>query len=197
MVRHRSGRDEPVDADQDLGPPADPVAVARAIVLTKLTAQARTRDELARALDARRVPADVTKEVLDRFEAVGLVDDRAFARAWVQSRQTSKGLAGRTLALELRRKGVADEVVREAVDEIDPETDRARARGVVERRLAATRRLDRPTRFRRLTSTLARKGYPPALCVSVVREALADEDAQHGCPSVTSPGDDSDLTMLD
>jgi regulatory protein len=175
MARRRSAREEPVDADRDLGPPADPAAVARTILLAKLTGQARSRDELARALDAKAVPVDVARTVLDRFEDVGLIDDQAFAEAWVESRQASRGLSRRALAVELRRKGIADELIQETVSAIDPDRERAIARGIVDRKLAGTRRLDEATRFRRLASALARKGYPPGLCTAVVREALADE----------------------
>jgi regulatory protein len=175
MARRRSAREEPEDADRDLGPPADPAAVARTILLAKLTGQARSREELARALDAKDVPADVAGAVLDRFEEVGLVDDQAFAEAWVESRQASRGLSRRALAVELRRKGIADDLIQETVSAIDPERERAIARGIVDRKLAGTRRLDAATRFRRLASALARKGYPPGLCTAVVREALAAE----------------------
>jgi regulatory protein len=175
MARRRSAREEPEDADRDLGPPADPAAVARTILLAKLTGQARSREELARALDAKDVPADVARTVLDRFEEVGLVDDQAFAEAWVESRQASRGLSRRALAVELRRKGIADDLIQETVSAIDPDRERAIARGIVDRKLAGTRRLDAATRFRRLASALARKGYPPGLCTAVVQEALAAE----------------------
>jgi regulatory protein len=178
MGRRRKAREEPVDADRDLGPPADPEAVARTILLTKLTGQARSRDELARALDAKAVPVDVATVVLDRFEEVGLIDDQAFAQAWVESRQASRGLSRRALAAELRRKGIADDLIQDTVSAIDPDGERAVARGIVDRRLASTRRLDPATRFRRLASALARKGYPPGLCAAVVREALGEDSAE-------------------
>ena len=73
--------------------------------------------------------------LLDRFEEVGLVDDDAFARAWVASRQPGKGLARRALAQELRRKGIDDEVAREALDEIDPADEEAAARVLVRKKL--------------------------------------------------------------
>ena len=44
--------------------------------------------------------------MLDRFTEVGLIDDAAFARAWVSSRQAGRGLARRALSAELRAKGV-------------------------------------------------------------------------------------------
>lgn len=184
MTRRRGARDEPVGADRDLGPPADPTSAARTILLAKLTGQARSRDELARALDAKDVPIDAANAVLDRFTEVGLIDDQAFAQAWVESRQSTRGLSRRALAVELRRKGIAEELIQETVSEIDAERERDLARGLVDRKLASTRRLDRATRFRRLAAMLGRKGYPPGLCAAVVRAALdADESALSGEPS--------------
>jgi regulatory protein len=196
MARRRSAREEPVDADRDFGPPADPAAVARTILLAKLTGQARSRDELARALDAKAVPVDVACTALDRFEEIGLIDDQAFAEAWVESRQATRGLSRRALAVELRRKGIAADLIQETVSGIDPDRERAIARGLVDRKLAGTRRLDGATRFRRLASALARKGYPPGLCIAVVREALADESddfSAGGLGSVDGDFDDVDV----
>lgn len=177
--RPRAGRNEPDDKEHDLGPPADPESVARTIVLTKLTAQARSRHELTEALAAKAVPDEVSYAVLDRFEELGLVDDAGFADAWVQSRQASRGLSRRMLRQELRRKGVDDEVISESLESLDPEAEVAAARRLVERKLSATRKLDASARVRRLTGMLARKGYPAGLAYRVVREAIVNEGA-HG-----------------
>ena len=47
---------------------------------------ARSRSELSTKLARKGVPAEVAARLLDRFEEVGLVDDQAFARSWVESR---------------------------------------------------------------------------------------------------------------
>jgi regulatory protein len=158
--------------DPGSGPHADPESVARKILLDRLAAQPRTRHELAQVLRRRLVPAEVAERLLDRFEEVGLVDDAAFARSWVESRQSGRGLARGALAQELRRKGVPDEVAREALDEIGPEDEAAAARALVRRRLRAMERLDHRARMRRLTAMLARKGYPPGVAFAVVRDEL-------------------------
>jgi regulatory protein len=136
----------------------------------------RTRTELAAALRRRGIASDVAAEVLDRYGEVGIVDDRAFASAWVTSRHHGKGLARRALAGELRRKGVDSDVVDRALEELPDETEVETARGLVARKL----RTERPGRsdvtFRRLVGMLARKGYPPGLVVQVVKEAMADWD---------------------
>jgi len=160
--------------------PGDPESVARAICLRLLTLQPRTRAELAAALSKRGVPDDAAGTVLSRFAEVGLIDDRAFAAAWVDSRHAGRGLSRRALAAELRRRGVDGEIVGEAVAVVDTEAEERAARQLVDRRLASTRRLDQPARVRRLAGMLARKGYPGGLAVRVVREALAAEGTDPG-----------------
>jgi regulatory protein len=160
--------------------PGDPESAARAICLRLLTVQPRTRSELAAALAKRGIPDDAAETVLSRFTEVGLIDDRAFAAAWVDSRHAGRGLARRALAAELRRRGIDGEIVGEAVAVVDAEAEERAARRLVDRKLAATRRLDQPTRVRRLAGMLARKGYPPGLALGVVRDALAAEGTDPG-----------------
>jgi regulatory protein len=177
----------------DDGPEPDPSSVARQILLRRLTAAPRTRAELAADLAARDVPADVAEQALDRFTDVGLIDDAAFAEAWVRSRRSMRGLSSRALQRELRGKGVDDETVSAAVEAIDPESEAATARALVARRLPSTRGLDRAARTRRLVGMLARKGYDGGLALRVVRDALAadgsdgsDEDSAAERDSLTT-----------
>jgi regulatory protein len=160
-----------VDA-RDLGPEADPESVARKILLDQLTGRARTRSELADKLASRNVPTDVATRLLDRFEEVGLVDDAAFAREWVQQRQSGRGLARRALQQELRRKGIEDEVAQEALDEIGDDDEVEAARMLVRARLRSVRSLDRDKATRRLVGMLARKGHSSSVAFRVVKEEL-------------------------
>lgn len=161
------------------GPPGDPETIARTVCLRMLTAAPRTRAELADALAKREVPDDVADRVLDRFTEVGLIDDAAYADAWVRSRHAGRGLARRALVHELRRRGIDDGLVQDAVEKLDPDEELATARALVARKLSGTRGLDRPRRVRRLAGMLARKGYPPGVAMRVVEEAVGadgDED---------------------
>lgn len=160
--------------------PGDPESVARAICLRLLTGQPRTRAELAAALARRGVPTGAAELVLGRFTEVGLIDDRAFADAWVDTRHTGRGLARRALAAELRRRGIDNGTVGDAVAALDPETEERTAQELVRRRLASTDRLEPAVQVRRLVGMLARKGYPPGLAARVVREELAVRGADPG-----------------
>ncbi|WP_425458754.1 regulatory protein RecX [Actinomadura syzygii] len=165
-------------------------AAAREHCLRLLTSSPRTRAQLADALRRKSVPDDVAERVLDRLTAAGLIDDEAFAQAWVQSRHTGRGLAKRALAAELRRRGVADETVNDAVDALDPEQEEHTARALVNRKLRSTRGADPTKRMRRLVGMLARKGYSPALSYRLVKEALAEEGADpEALPEPPPPSD--------
>lgn len=175
------------DGSQDSGPPSssraekgepptgDPGEKARAICLRLLTGSPRTRKQLADALRKRDIPEDVAEEVLTRFEEVGLINDGAFAGAWVESRHHGRGLARRALAQELRTKGVDATLIEEAVGQLDSEREEATARELVARKLRATRGLDRDKRLRRLAGMLARKGYSEGLALRIVRQAIEEE----------------------
>jgi regulatory protein len=164
--------------------PGDPESVARAICLRALTGAPKTRKQLADLLAKRGVPEEAATAVLDRFTEVGLIDDAAFARAWVSSRQAGRGLARRALRAELQAKGVDREVAAAALEEVDPQEEWDAARRLVARRLPSMHRLDRQTAERRLIGMLARKGYGGGLAAYVVREALdergnEDDDDRH------------------
>ncbi|WP_395294178.1 RecX family transcriptional regulator [Kitasatospora hibisci] len=154
---------------------ADPEARARDICLRLLTGAAKTRKQLADALRQREIPEDVADGVLSRLEEVGLIDDAAFARSWVESRHTVRGLSRRALAQELRTKGVAGELAEQALAQLDQDDETEAARELVERRLRTTRGLERQARMRRLVGMLARRGYSEGLAFRVVREALDAE----------------------
>jgi len=176
-------------------PDADPEAIARQICLRLLSAAPRTQAQLAAALRRRGVPDDAAAAVLERFAEVKLIDDEMFARAWVESRHHGRGLAGRALGAELRKRGVASDDIATALSQLDPEQELATARELIERRLAATAGMPVPARMRRLTGVLARKGYSPGLAYRVIREAL-EQEAADGSGAVfdaallTEPDDD-------
>ena len=154
----------------------DPEARARQICLRLLTAAPRTRAQLAEAMRHVGIPAEAADAVLARFADVGLIDDAAFARAWVESRHYSRGLSRRSLSAELRRQGIDTEEIREAVGTLDPEQEVATARRLVDQRMAGTRGQPPETRVRRLAGMLARKGYPPGLVFRLIKEAMERED---------------------
>ncbi|WP_229054215.1 regulatory protein RecX [Aeromicrobium sp. Leaf350] len=161
--------------DEPAREPAEDYALAKQVLYDRLAERPRSRADLEQALAKKRVSAEVAAAVLDRFESAGLIDDAAFARSWVEGRQRGKGLAARALAMELRQKGIADDIARDALAEIDPDAERQAAHRLVQTKMRSMAGLDPQVQTRRLVGMLARKGYPPGLAFEVVRTELGAE----------------------
>jgi regulatory protein len=170
-VADHSAAHVPEDTER-LGPPGDPEEVARIVCLRMLDRRAYSRAELSKALRKRDVPDDAADRVLDRFVELGLVDDAALAEGYALAQHQERGLAGRAVALKLRRRGIPDDAVRDAVGQIDRESEADVARALVERKLRSLSGLDPAVQVRRLVGLLARKGYSPGLAHDVVRTAM-------------------------
>ena len=97
-MAHR-GRPAPPEpgGHRDAGPEADPDDVARTIALQQLGFGPRTRAQLEQVMARRNVPEEAARRVLERFSEVGLVDDAAYASAWVESRHTGRAASSGTL----------------------------------------------------------------------------------------------------
>ena len=158
--------------------PGDPEAVAKAICLRLLTGAARPRAGLATALRQRGIPQDVADTVLDRFTDLGLIDDRAYADAFVAQKHRDRALGATALRTELRRKGVDEVIVDAAVRTVDQDAERERAVALIARRVDAAMAHGVVAARRRLVGLLARRGYSAELAGRVVNEALADYGAQ-------------------
>jgi regulatory protein len=160
---------------RELSPdPAVAARQARDLCLRLLTDRARTRHELEDVLLAEELPPDVVVSVLDRLEDLQLIDDAAYAEAFVRSRQRA-GVAKRSVSRELRVKGIAEDEAEAALSTIDADQERETALLLATRRARRSAGLAPEVRRRRLYGFLARRGYPAEVVSSVVAEVFAGE----------------------
>ncbi|MBM7796492.1 regulatory protein RecX [Pseudoglutamicibacter cumminsii] len=159
--------------------------LCRETALRLLSTRARSRHEIEENLRGKELPAEAITHVMDRFEEVGLIDDEAFAQAWVESRNRSKGYASARLAQELRRKGIAEEHIAAALEQLDGDELRAQAESLALKRLGhndlppdryGPDRKEREKVMRRIVSHLQRKGYAPGVCMAATRSAMERHD---------------------
>jgi regulatory protein len=166
-VRSESAR----TAEPDDGT-GDQAVIAKAVCLRLLTGSARTRSDLSTALRRRGIDEEVAARVLDRLTEVGLIDDAAYAEAYVSAKHRDRGLGRAALRTELRRKGVDPTVAEAAAAGIDDEAERRRATELIAKRLDSAMFAGPDAARRRLLGLLARRGYPPGLAIAVVDDAL-------------------------
>ena len=151
---------------------SSPESQARDIVYRLLAVRARSEAELRQALLRKDIDDDVADAVLRKFLDAGLVNDAEFAESWVQQRHQYQGLGRKALGFELRRKGVDDALVADALSTMDEDAEADRARELVRRKLRSQHSLEDQVRRRRLVGMLARKGYGESLAFRVVREEI-------------------------
>ena len=80
-----------------------------------LSYRARSEKEIRQNLRKHEIPEEVIEETLERLSKVGLANDNKFAQTWVENRNTFRPRSRRALTMELRQKGLDDEIVHSAV----------------------------------------------------------------------------------
>jgi regulatory protein len=122
------------------------------------------------------VPEEVAEEVLGRLQEVGLVNDAAFAEAWVESRQQRRHLSRPALRRELQAKGVDRDDIDAALESVDFGDELTAARDLARRRHEGLRDQPYPVRYRRVAGVLSRRGFGSAIVAQVLREVVAAGD---------------------
>ena len=84
-----------------------------------MVARAKSKGELLAHLKKRGVEDEVASATIYKLTQNGLINDSEFAKAWTQSRHNAKKLSKRIIASELRTRGVDQNSIDEALDEID------------------------------------------------------------------------------
>jgi regulatory protein len=142
-----------------------------------LAVRMRSRRELERRLTQAGFDPQEVHDELVRLEAVGLIDDQAFARTVVESRVGHRGEARKVVAMKLGQAGVAPSVVLEALDEVAGD-EAERAEAVARARAGRLQGLEPQVAFQRLYGFLARRGYGPEVARGAARRALAVESVE-------------------
>ena len=142
----------------------DEIEKAHERALNYLSYRPRSVDEVRRNL-AEKYPEAAVEAVIDRLERAGLLNDREFARFWVENRDQFKPRSERALRYELRQKGVGDADIDLALESID-EADAARR--AAEGRVRRYRNADEETFRKRMTDFLARRGFSYGIIRDVV-----------------------------
>lgn len=129
---------------------------ARERALRFLEPRPRSSAEVKQHLFKKKIATDVIEQTIMRLTEAGLLDDAAFAKYWVENRETFRPRAGRALKFELKRKGISDANIGDALGEIDESESAYRA---AENRAKRWSELERREFFEKVTAFLVRRGF--------------------------------------
>ncbi|MCP4425262.1 MAG: hypothetical protein GY803_12270 [Chloroflexi bacterium] len=137
----------------------------------------RSAAEIRRHLDRKGYDAQLIEAVISRLQAVKLLDDAAFARYWVEQRETFKPRSRMALEQELRQKGVSRDVIETAVTDVN-ETAAARRAAAKKARLWSN--LPEEAFRKKLGGFLQRRGFHYGIIKQITNELwqsmASDED---------------------
>jgi regulatory protein len=154
-----------------------------------LEARSRSVDEVRHHLARAGYRTELVESAVARLTDLGMLDDAAFARLWVESRDRARPRSESALRRELAQKGIdrelADEILEErralgggdVADESSDGADMRAAARLLHRKAAALARVaDHRERRRRAYALLARNGFDPDVCREAVNRAFSPND---------------------
>lgn len=145
---------------------AEALEQAREAALRFLEIRPRSAQELRRQLAKKNFSEEIITQVIARLSDVELVDDRDFAKYWVENREGFKPRSKRALQYELRQKGVAADDIARAVKKIDERDSAYRA---ARPKALRWKELDAQTFREKLSGFLARRGFDYAVTRETVK----------------------------
>jgi regulatory protein len=174
--RRREGFNE---KRERLGAVEDPAVVLEA-ALRFLEPRQRSIGEVRRRLSRVGYRDELVEGAIARLVELGVLDDEAFARTWIESRDRARPRGERALRFELARKGIdrktADETIAaRAADH--PEADAEAATRLLARNARSLARVpDLRSRRQRAYALLARAGFDSEIAAAASRAMDAPRD---------------------
>jgi regulatory protein len=170
----------------------DPAVVLEAAARF-LEVRSRSVHEVRRRLGGAGYRPDLVDGAIARMTELGMLDDKAFARTWVESRDRARPRGERAIREELRTKGIDRETIElvlgerrdralassdatdEHGDDVEPvSADRTAAERLLAKNARALARVADPRQRRqRAYGLLARYGFDPETCRDVAASVLA------------------------
>src|SRR5574340_643834 len=135
----------------------DAVEAAYQKALHFISYRPRSEMEIRKRLVERDIDEPVIEAVLERLKQAQWIDDKQFARTWVENRSTFRPRSHRMLRYELKQKGIEEEIIQQALSEAENEQELAYQAGkLYARRLAG---MEWELFRKRLGGFLGRRGF--------------------------------------
>ena len=132
---------------------------AKTIVFRLFKFRPRSKKEIIKRLKEKNIAPKVIEKIVEYFKTIGMIDDALFAKGWSRSR-LNKPFGIQRICYELRQKGVDQDVIADALDEVTQDYDEVETIvALAEKRLKKYSHLDKQKARQRLYGFLARRGF--------------------------------------
>jgi regulatory protein len=150
----------------------DAIEVAYQRALRYLDFRERSSNEVQKYLTKNDIAEKTVEEVINRLKSAGLVDDKRFARMWIENRNEYRPRSLRALKMEMRHHGIEEELIDQSLGSVDEQEMAYQAAKKYARKLE---NLDWQEFRQKLYGYLGRRGFNYETSADVIRKVW-DED---------------------
>lgn len=148
----------------------DPLQKAKDYAFLLLKFRARSEKEIYTRLKKKKFKETTIKETLTFLKDEGFIDDRLFARSWIESR-LKKSLGLGRIRGELRLKGIDQKIIDKAISQAGKTySEEDRVAEIAARRFSRLTNLEPPVAKRRIYTYLLRRGFTPEIVEEIVSQ---------------------------
>jgi regulatory protein len=153
------------------------LAAAKQKAYRLLSMRPHSEKELEKKLREKGFPAVVIKETLEKLHDLKYLNDESFSIGWARDLAVNKLRGNRKIIASLREKGVASQLIDDAIAAARLEISEEEAIAVLVRKKAAKKK---PTAFdikekQRIFQSLMGRGFPPGLILNKLGKAVEEE----------------------
>ncbi|MCZ6633492.1 MAG: regulatory protein RecX [bacterium] len=155
---------------------------AKQVAFRLLSGRAYTRKEILGKLQDREFSKQAMDQTVADLERLGLIDDRAFAEKFVESRLRNRPQGRFMMARDLKRRGIPAEVIDSVLEAAYAELDAAEmALKLMQSRKNRYRGLERQKALSRMFGFLGRRGFDASVTRQVIEQVWREmgEDVEN------------------
>ena len=144
--------------------------------LNFLSYRPRSEDEVRKNLKKHGYQEEVIEDILERLRQGQLVDDASFAQMWVENRSEFRPRGRRALRMELRKKGISDDIIDPSLEHLDEEQLAYRA---ASKQIRKYRNLEWPVYRKKMSGFLARRGFDYGIISIIIKKVWEENSSQN------------------
>ncbi|MBN1353380.1 MAG: regulatory protein RecX [Candidatus Omnitrophica bacterium] len=148
---------------------------AMAYACRLLSLRLRSEAELKERLALKGFARVVVENVVSVLKNKKIVDDLRFAKAWVESRMRTNPKGSILLKRELKKKGIEDSLIAEAMPDKKDGEDKVAAT-IARRKFETLKNMPRAKARKKLFDFLARRGFDFGIIEETLNELFSNTD---------------------
>lgn len=143
-------------------------------VLRFATLRQRSQKEIEDWFKRKKVDISTAKKVFNRLKKLDLVNDREFAKWWIQQRTTFRSHSRKLLSYELRQKGVEQEIIAQVLKTAEVPSETELAKTALRKKFKSLSSLTQK-QLQKVYGFLARRGFSWGVIKQAVDEVGQEE----------------------